>query len=119
MGGSSGGMAPSQGGGGIISSLTGSRPSSSTQPVPSSSTAGSGSGQWGAPGTANNTNGGGLGGVASSNANSLSYGSLKNRFLSGSTKNTAPAPAATSGAGAAPASSAANSGKSKLFSLAR
>ena len=47
--------------------------------------------------------------AATSSAPSLSYGSLKNRFLSGSTaKSSAP----TSGA-------AATSGKSKLFSLAR
>ena len=107
-------------GGGIISSLTGSRPTSSTQPVPSSSTAGSGSGQWGAP-SSNNVNGGGngLGGVPASNSNSLSYGSLKNRFLSGTTKNTTPTASAAGTNGAAASSSGTNSGKSKLFSLAR
>ncbi len=116
-GGGSGVMAPS---GGMMSSLTGSRPSSSTQPVPSSSTAGSGSGQWGAPSGGNPGNNGGGMGVASSNTNSLSYGSLKNRFLSGTTKTATPTGAAAAGTnGAAAPSAAANSGKSKLFSLAR
>ncbi len=102
-----------------MSSLTGSRPSSSTQPVPSSSTAGSGSGQWGAPSSGNpGSNGGGMG-VPSSNTNSLSYGSLKNRFLSGTTKTATPTAAASGTNGAAAPSAAANSGKSKLFSLAR
>lgn len=111
------------GSGGIISSLTGNRPSTSTQPVPSSSGV-SGGGQWGAPNggaapAAAGTNSAALGSAA--NSNSLSYGSLKNRFLSGTTKNTAPVPA-PSGSNAGnqnTAAASANSGKSKLFSLAR
>lgn len=107
-------------GGGLMSSLTGvGRPSSGVSGgVPQSS-------GWGAMG----------GGVpqqqqlpqqqqqmAAQSANTLSYGSLKNRFLSGSTGSGKAAGVAPVSSGQAPngaAAAAANPAKSKLFSLAR
>lgn len=107
--------APSgNGAGGLIASLTGAgRPSSSTQAMSSSSNWSSGQGNVAGSSTANIA-----GGIGSSNTNTLSYGSLKNRFLSGSA-----APKNAAGAGAAqPNTTSANAGakssSSKLFSLA-
>lgn len=57
---------------------------------------------------------GGLG----ANSNTLSYGSLKNRFLSGASKNNG-APAAANGAPHASSGASGKGGSSKLFSLAR
>eukprot|EP00601_Ochromonadales_sp_CCMP2298_P035463 CAMPEP_0173361660 /NCGR_PEP_ID=MMETSP1144-20121109/21332_1 /TAXON_ID=483371 /ORGANISM="non described non described, Strain CCMP2298" /LENGTH=76 /DNA_ID=CAMNT_0014311281 /DNA_START=3 /DNA_END=233 /DNA_ORIENTATION=- len=53
----------------------------------------------------------GAAGMSSANSNTLSYGSLKNRFLSGASKNNAPAGGSATGSGKAPAS--------KLFALQR
>ena len=115
MGPTSGGIISQNSGGGIMASLTGSRPSSSTQPIPAGGNVmqNSGSGQWGSSPAAN-ANSAGLN--SATNSNTLSYGSLKNRFLSGSSnKNTSvPATAATN-----QNTATASSGKSKLFSLAR
>jgi len=105
-------------GGGLMSSLTGAgRPSSSTQMnnggVPNS--------QWGGavpqPQQIQQQQ---QQGMAVQSANTLSYGSLKNRFLSGSTgsaKATGVAPVTAAPTNNVPVSNPAN--KSKLFSLAR
>ena len=52
------------------------------------------------------------------NSNTLSYGSLKNRFLSGASKNNTGSATATS-SGANISNNTANKPSSKLFSLAR
>ena len=62
--------------------------------------------------------GGGAGGAGAANGNTLSYGSLKNRFLSGASKNNNGAGTATS-SGANPSNNGAKPAPSKLFSLAR
>ncbi len=112
-------------GGGLMSSLTGAgRPSSSTQ------LNGGGANNWGPVGGAapQQAQQQGMAG-AQSNANTLSYGSLKNRFLSGSSGATsakvngaAPTSSAApmgSAAGSSGAAGANKSSSSKLFSLAR
>ena len=103
--------------GGIVSALTGgSRPSTSTQQqvgmAPGASSAQAA--QWNGNGASN--------AALPANANTLSYGSLKNRFLSGASKNngTTNPPQASAGPVASSNNpSAQTSGKSKLFSLAR
>lgn len=86
--------------------MGGSRPGTGTQPQPGTG------GQWGNNNSASNP-------ALASNSNTLSYGSLKNRFLSGASKNNG-ATSATGGAVNGVSGTTANaSGKSKLFSLAR
>lgn len=111
-------------GGGLMSSLTGAgRPSSSTQQQQMSNGAGVSSGNWGPVSGVTPQQQQQMQqqqqGMAAQNSNTLSYGSLKNRFLSGSSgsaKATGVAPVSSS---AAPNNSASNANKSKLFSLAR
>lgn len=110
-----GSNAGSSGGSGLMASLTGGgRPSSSQQPAMAGT-------NWAAQQQQQQQQmqAGGAG-IGAANANTLSYGSLKNRFLSGTTAAKpgamapAPAPAAAqnmNGNGAKPSS--------KLFSLAR
>jgi len=108
-------------GGGLIASLTGAgRPSSST-PVMTSNN------NWN---TNNNNNNAAVNNAAalntSANTNTLSYGSLKNRFLSGATKNNASSSGNNNGVGVigsntnnvAPVSSTSTK-SSKLFTLSR
>ena len=99
-----------QSGAGMNSSIpNNNRPTSST-PVVSSA-----AGQWNSgPSSANLT--------TNTTANSLSYGSLKNRFLSGTTTSKSggvAGVAAVSNSNTAGPSANPNSSKSKLFSLAR
>lgn len=112
----SGGNGSSGGAGsaGLMASLTGAgRPSSSQQAV-------GGGTNWAAQQQQQQMmqqhamSGGGAG---AGNANTLSYGSLKNRFLSGASKNNNGAGTATS-SGTNP-SNGAKPAASKLFSLAR
>eukprot|EP00981_Chlorochromonas_danica_P004309 scaffold865_cov160-Ochromonas_danica.AAC.28 len=105
---SAGHMVPTAG----AAPMTGARPASGSSMGQSN-----GNGPW--------PSSNGTGGLASGGAgsNTLSYGSLKNRFLSGSggqMTSGQPAPSGSSkGATSTPSTGAAGSGKSKLFSLAR
>lgn len=115
------------GGAGLMTSLTGAgRPSSSAQALGSNT-------NWSAQQQqqqqqALTAGGGGSngGGISGTNGNTMSYGSLKNRFLSGATKNNAGAATTTTSgtnhatAANSNANNAGATGKSaKLFSLAR
>mmetsp|Transcript_24778 Transcript_24778/g.34044 ORF Transcript_24778/g.34044 Transcript_24778/m.34044 type:complete len:748 (+) Transcript_24778:221-2464(+) len=110
------GMASSgAGSGGLIASLTGAgRPSSSTQPMSGSSNNWNSAGQSNLPANPNLTSN-----IGSSNTNTLTYGSLKNRFLSGSASKTNAAVGGTAAGGAmGAAGSSTSKSSSKLFSLA-
>jgi hypothetical protein len=110
--------------GGIVSALTGGRPATSSQGMNNNMNpqmtqqAGAGGGaQWNSQSAAAGNNNPAM----AANSNTLSYGSLKNRFLSGTTKTTPTASAAPVSSSAANPNvgNQAQAGKSKLFSLAR
>jgi hypothetical protein len=117
-----GGGMQSSGPGGIVSALTGGRPATSSQGMNMNPQGGGmaqpgGGAQWNSQSAAAANNNPAM----AANSNTLSYGSLKNRFLSGTTKTTPTASAAPVSSSAANPNvgNQAQAGKSKLFSLAR